>query len=163
MKALLSRHGPGVAMLLLLFCSACSPNLGKLAERCAEYFPVKDSTRTEIRIVTDTVLLPDTYVEYVDSTECPPNLSEPTTIIKEIKVPVPGQKVLVQVPCEDRIIMRRDSAMETVLRNQVAKLQQELRKAEKRQQGRSKSLLWWLIVLVGGVVAWRLLRNKNRG
>lgn len=161
MKALLSRHGPpGVAMLLLLICSACSPRLGKLAELCAEHFPVKDSTRIEERIVTDTVLLPDTYVQYIDSTECPPNLSEPTTIVKEIKVPVPGQKVVVQVPCQDRIIMRRDSAMETVLRNQVAKLQKELAKTEKRQQRQSKSLLWWLIVLLGGLVAYRLLRKK---
>lgn len=97
------------AMAALSSCDVMKP----LQE--VPYAPVvKDSIVYRERVVTDTIILPDHYVEYIDTTECPPS-AEPVIITQERRVTLPGKTVYLDRIHTDTVTIRTNLTRENEL------------------------------------------------
>lgn len=99
--------------LLLAFCllfgaTSCTASL---ETRCAEIFPRVTTTEVRTNIVPDTIIIPFSSVEYIDTTACPPGLKDTAYIVKHLMVPVPGDTIYRQVMCTDTVVINRDAVL----------------------------------------------------
>jgi hypothetical protein len=138
--------------LLLFTFNSCIPP-GKLPQRCADQFPCRDSLILRDRWVHDTITFPDYQFEYIDTTHCPPNLVDTLLIIKERIRTVPGPVVAITVPCQDSIIYRRDTALETLLKEQLSAGDATIRSLQRK----ADRLSAWRWVACALLVGWILL------
>lgn len=127
-----------ILLLVALACCGCR----SLTDRCLDCFPTETATivRTETR--TDTIILPDTWIEYVDTTACPPGLVDTQYVVRTRLVPVPGDTVYYEVICTDTIQVYRDAARVAALMQERERLRSELREAERKAFG----FRGWLLV-----------------
>jgi hypothetical protein len=91
--------------------------------------------------------------EYIDTTHCPPNLVDTLLIIKERIRTVPGPVVAITVPCQDSIIYRRDTALETLLKEQLSAGDATIRSLQRK----ADRLSAWRWVACALLVGWILL------
>lgn len=107
----------------------------------------RDSLVTREKISRDTVLIPDTYVVYVDTTDCPPS-ADTLRIIDTIRVYLPGRRIPVEIPGKDSIIYRRDTLEEVRLRKDAIYYQKKYAKeVEDNNKLRKKRVPAWLLYL----------------
>jgi hypothetical protein len=138
--------------LLLFTLNACIPP-GKLPQRCADQFPCRDSAIVRERIITETISYPDVVYEFIDTTVCPPNLPDSVIIIKERVKTIPGKTISIKVPCQDSIIYRRDTALETLLKEQLSAGDATIRILQRK----ADRLSAWRWVACALLVGWILL------
>lgn len=144
-------------MILMLLLSSCNKEL-KLAKKCAELFPVKDSLVIEERIITDTLMIPDTWVEYLDTTICLPDM-DTVIIIKPVIKKVPGRAVLTERIVFDTIIIQESSARLSILNHQIDALHDQKSTLElklAKSKGKTNIMMWIIISIIGisGVLLW---------
>jgi hypothetical protein len=146
--------------LLLATLASCGLNRPSLAERCAAEFPSRADTVYQAEVITDTLVIPDTYVEYLDTTICPPNLTDSTVVTRTVVRRVPGQTIYLR----DTVYMRQVKYTDGPL---VGRLQEEARQhtVELAELRGSRATLRWttatlglLILIMVGSFAVRRLR-----
>lgn len=133
-----------IPFLMLMLIFSCNRKMD-LAKKCAELFPPRDSVRIDTIVATDTLIIPDTWIEVIDTTDCPPS-DTATVKIKTILVPVPGDTIRIEIPVIDtNIIFMPDSAMIWYLESQITKLKKENTKLESKLGNR-----WpvWILVAI---------------
>lgn len=156
-----------LVLLPLLLLTGCGRSF---AERCAAAFPTTADTvvreRVVQRTVRDTVLIPDSFIEYLDTTLCPPGLLDTLVIIRPVVVRVPGQVIEREVECEltvfDTVVRFQDAALVAGLRQDLAQLGGRL---EEVKSGRARLRLWLAIMsllFLGmlGLGLWQRYRRK---
>lgn len=154
----------GICAAIVMF-SACGVPASKLASTCAELYPCKDSLVVKETTRTDTLEILDTYVEYLDTTECPPSANG-VTVIDIDTVRVPGGKVVITRTVQDSTWYRIDQAHNASLVQQLADAQQE-RDAARSQLAacdpKAAGLPWWwlLIVSAGSFVVSRFFTKSK--
>lgn len=116
----------------------------KLAEKCADEFPVKDSIIVIDSVHFDTLYLEGEPVILKDSF-----FIKGDTIIKQITKECPKVQTITKTVTHDSIIYRRDIAYETTLDYTIQELKQEvgkfIAKYEATKEGRDKWRKWCLI------------------
>lgn len=112
----------GVLAAIALLATGClTPE--KLAKKCAETFPVRDSIKLVNRTFTDTIeLAPRVYLDTV-TVDCPPMQSDTVRITKVVSKTIPGQKIPIEVQCVDTVFIRTNTAGQESLKLQVESLQ----------------------------------------
>lgn len=131
--------------LLCCLLASCGVPLRQLPQTCAELYPPKETVVVRDTIVHDTLHFPDFAFEYLDTTVCPPQLTDTLIIVKTVKKTVP-LLVPVQIPRRDSLIYIRDVAEEKVLRWEVALLQKRL-DACKLKMANSKKWFWAFVTV----------------
>lgn len=106
-----------LSTILFVLLAACSTP-SKLAKKCADLFPVTDTVVIKERTIPDTLIIPDYYVEYLDTTICPPS-PEPTVRIDTVAVKVRGKSYPVEVVVHDTFTIRTDQAAVQVLKDKL--------------------------------------------
>jgi hypothetical protein len=147
---------------LLLLLPGCIPP-GKLPARCAEDFPCRDSTIIRERLVQDTVYFPEYAFEYIDTTKCPPGLTDTLVIVKEKAITVPAKTVTVTLPCRDSLIYIRDTALEALLKEQLSDADKERLKLQRKadRQGAWKWAFIILALVLGLGVGFSLAKRRS--
>jgi hypothetical protein len=140
------------AFAILLF--GCNPN-AKLAQKCAEQYPCEDSLTVREITRTDTVELTDTYIEYLDTTICPPSANG-VTVIDIDTVRVPGRKVVITRTVMDSTWYRLDQAALAVMQQDldeadkaIAKLITEKAVVQAKLKASKKRFGWALGIAIG--------------
>ena len=160
----------GLIIIFFGLISACGVPVSRLASTCAERYPVKADTVTVTRTVTDTVVLLDTYMEYVDTTECPPS-DTAITIVKTVSVMVPGKTVYSTHEVHDTMFVVVDSAHVAALKQELEACNQaRIAAAAAAATGspggatNNDGLPWWwlLIVGIGGFLIRNFLPRKQK-
>lgn len=157
-----------VIVILLFVFSSCDPakkattymqtHKDKLAELCAENFPVKDSIIVRDSVSFDTIYNTDIFFD--------------TTVVKDtvrITKYLPGKTVIKTVR-KDSIIVRRDMANESHLINQLSasvkesgklKLERDNLQAFKDSMKGKVHIPWWILALAGvALTGWAYWRIK---
>lgn len=141
-------------ILLIVLGSGCR----SLTDRCLDCFPTETTTIVRTNTRTDTIILPDTWIEYVDTTACPPGLRDTQYVVRTRLVPVPADTVYRDVICTDTIQVNRDAARIHLLMRERERLRSELRAAQRKAFG----FRGWLLVaaVFALVLAVVILRRK---
>lgn len=153
-----------VMVALIFIIASCNPS-ARLARKCAERFPVTDSLVIQERTITDTLILPDSWVEYMDTTVCPP-ASDSTVVTKLVNRLIPGKTVFVEKQVRDTLFVRENKARIYALNHLVDSLQNIVVKREKAlagQSGKTKGWRWAFIITLlvfAGIIA--ILMRKIR-
>jgi hypothetical protein len=151
-----------------LLVASCNPNT-KLAQKCAEQYPCKDSLVIWEVSVLDTVELWDTYME-TDTIECPPS-REGVTLIDYDTVFLKGHKVVITRTVKDSTHWRIDQAHIASLALEIEGLQQQrdnltakLASCQTVVGENNGNLPWWwlLIVSIGGFVVAKFSTKKPK-
>lgn len=134
-----------VSVILLL--TSCN---NKLAKRCAETYPCKDSTITKEIEVHDSI----PYIEfekvpypdrvYVWTDAGMPRFDSLPDSIRYVFKPVIKYKYITRKGVE-KIIRVRDTAKEKVLQDQIDELQNQLQKSESKPEVK---MPWWIAIIV---------------
>ncbi|MEO0627788.1 MAG: hypothetical protein AAFY91_12420 [Bacteroidota bacterium] len=144
-----------IALLVSTALFSCK----SLETKCIERFPT--TTKTEVREVTykDTIIIPWNSVEFVDTTYCPPNLTDTLEVIKSVIKSIPGDTIYREYVCTDTVLVNQDEELVQYLRSQQA---ETLRRLEKYQR-KSYTRLWLVIglgLLIIGYTVFRIVRLR---
>lgn len=131
-------------LLLLLWLSGCKT----LEDKCLERFPLVATTEVREVVVTDTLVLPDTWIEYVDTTVCPPGLQDTLLVIRERTRFLPGDTIYRETICVDTVTIHADAAKLAYLASSKQRLEGQLEEAN--VSARRKN---WLLLGAGALVA----------
>jgi len=153
-------------IFLAFVLSACIPP-GRLADECSRRYPPRDSTI--IRERTDTVLLsyPEVIYEFLDTTQCPPMLTDTLLIVKERTLRIPGRRDTLLMPARDSIIVRTDEAAQALLKEQFVEAEADAIRYKQRlgvMQVVAGALGFLLLVIgVALVVVWKsVVKELNK-
>lgn len=162
----LKRFGIGLLVLLgiavalaigaFLF-SGCGVPYKKLAQTCAELYPPNESVSVRDSIIYDTLYFPDYQFQFIDTTDCPPNLTDTLkvikTVTKKVEIFVP-----VEIPAKEKIVTVRDSALANVNTN----LRKEVEKYKLRAASAAgfKWAFWILLAVALSYIGYRLFSKK---
>lgn len=102
-----------------------------LEEKCIERFPMTVQTEVRLDTLTDTLILPDVIVEYVDTTYCPPALADTLIITKPVKRFIKGDTVVRTVIHTDTVRVLRDDKRLGYLETELQQTQTKLREAKR--------------------------------
>ncbi len=157
---------------LALLMASCN-NANKLAQKCAEQYPCKDSLTVRETTRTDTVELTDTYIEYIDTTVCPPSTNG-VTLIDTDTVWLKGQKIVITRTVRDSTWWRLDQAALAAMQQDleqadaaIAKLITEKAVVEAKLKTAHKHNCWlWVVCVVLGIFVlllfWRRIQSAVR-
>ena len=146
-------------LVLLLSLAYLLMGCKSLETRCLERFPTETRTEVRQRTVIDTVLLPDTYVEFVDTTYCPPELADTLVVIKPITRYLKGDTIYREVVCTDTVTVVEHDERVAYLLQENQRLETKLNEEKKRYPLLSgiAHILTLLIVLAGAYLVARVL------
>lgn len=163
-----------ICAFLMTGCKA--KRLLKLAVKCKEQFPVKNEMHIDTLYRTDTIILPDTYYEYIDTTDCPPSDSG-TIVYKTVNRILKGKTIYLPRIIHDTTFIKTDSAALYRAQRQLEemrkgneKLEKELIRARQKQKKKEQKnnglkVPWWIwlfLTIIGGA-AWReVLKKQNK-
>lgn len=148
-----------IAAALLGLGGCLSPK--KLAERCAEAYPVQEKTTVVEKRIRDTIILPDHYVEYIDTTKCPAS-PEPTIITKTVTKYVPSDTLFRERIEHDTVFIRQDKALIAQKNNTITALQRQFSKSDiNYQKARTRGRIWFWLLVVSVALNVYLLRRKQ--
>lgn len=137
-------------LLISLFILVLNGCKAPTAAECAQLYPCRDSLVVNERVEWDTIDYMGTYVQYIDTTICPP-ASQPSTIIDTLRVPVPGKRIPIERLVKDSTWYRRDSAqiisMMAALDNEIKARQQAETELLACQAGGGGKTPWWVALL----------------
>lgn len=157
-----------MALMAALLLQSCISNR-KLAQRCADAFPVRDTIIYIDHYLSDTVYIPG--FDQLDTlfVPCPPN--EPDTLIKQVirRVQAPGKIIRVQKIVRDTVKLDIDSAIRAANAELRVKLD-ELRaqnkiataKLNESRRGRGVWFPWLLVGALVALILWLTFRKKKR-
>lgn len=155
--------------LVICLTSACGVPAAKLASKCAEQFPCKDSLVVRQVTKTDTLEITDTYIEY-DTIDCPPS-KDGVTLIDVDTVYIKGKKIVITRTVTDSTFWRIDQAQMASLAQEIEGLQQQrdnltakLAACQTVAGEASSGLPWWwlLIVSAGGFLVAKFFNKKPK-
>jgi hypothetical protein len=115
-------------LCLLYLLTGCK----SLEQRCLERFPTTSETVVREYTVTDTLILPEQLVEYVDTTYCPPALPDTVMFTKRVVRYLKPDTIYRDVICTDTVTVLREDARLAGLETELATTRQRL-KAAKRE------------------------------
>jgi hypothetical protein len=152
-----------IFLALAAALTGCGVPYKKLAAECARLYPPRDSITVRDTIVYDTLYFPDYTLEFVDTTNCPPNLTDTLRIVKTVAKLVPIS-VPVQIPRRDSLIYVRDLAKEKAQADRIAQLEKDLQKQRLRAAGTGgwKWAFWVLLAAVIAFISYTLSRRFRK-
>jgi hypothetical protein len=133
-----------VLVLIYLLFGSCRSRTD-LAQLCAESFPPKMDTTVVERLRTDTLTLAGQTVTVVDTTYCPPGLSETRLVVDTIVRRLPARIHTYEVITHDTVIEYRDAALNV----ELATKNRELIGQVERLRGTSSTMKWLIGFIVG--------------
>lgn len=138
-----------ILLLTLLLLSSCM-TYEKLAQKCAATFPAVDSTKVITLTMLDTLLLPDTLLMVIDTTFCPPGLTDTLRVVDTIRQRIPGKTITRILQVRDTIQVRTDAKLLRALESQLAGAQ-----ADVQRYKASRNAARWFALCIGliGVLA----------
>lgn len=152
-----------IASLLAALLSSCASQ-EKLARLCAESYPCDTSTIVRERVVNDTIIEPSVWVEYLDTTQCPPS-ADTILVIKEVKKDVGPIIIIRRDTILDTVQQVRDPALISFYENKISALQEQLSKQEhkliKAKAKKGLGWLWWLPIGLVALAAIRIIRRRR--
>lgn len=144
-------------LLILSLALALLASCKTLEERCAERFPQETTEVIREVVRTDTIILPDHWVEFVDTTDCPPS-PEPTQVIKTIVKEIPGDTIYHEVVCMDTITIYQDQAKLNYLSSELKRTTEKWKEA----QGKATARTWMFIASLIGCLLILVLLIRSR-
>ena len=147
----------GIIAFYLLAMTGCKT----LEEKCIDRFPPRTVTEVRTTMITDTLILPDSWVEYIDTTICPPGLIDTLVVIKTRTRFLPGDTIYTDVVCTDTVAINSDASKVAYLVGDNKKLLAQLDDAKKS----ARSMLWTAGIIAGliilGLSGFLVLRTKK--
>lgn len=150
-----------ILVALIFIIASCNPE-ARLAKKCAERFPVRDSITVKERRITDTLILPDYWVEYLDTTICPPGM-DTTVLVKTIEKRIPGRVHFIERIQYDTIRVKENTAKLFSLNYTIDSLDKALLKSQsvlERKTGRAKALNWAFIIIIAALSLVLIISRK---
>lgn len=96
-------------LLMTVAVSGCN-SASKLAQRCAELYPLSDTTIVRERIVTDTLVLGGYDVVYTDTVDCPAS-AVATRVIDTVRYSLPARLIFTERLVRDTTVIRSPTAL----------------------------------------------------
>jgi hypothetical protein len=146
-----------IVFLFLLTFTGCKT----LEQKCIERFPITTTTEVRTQVVTDTLILPDTFVEYIDTTLCPPGLTDTLVVIKTRTRTLPGDTIYTETICTDTVTINADEEKVRYLIGDNSKLRVQLADSKRNQ----RNTLWTVGIIAGVLIlalaGFLVLRSKK--